>query len=469
MQKQRRRCGYSVLLTFSLTLSFFPTRLPAQTSQRPVPAGPMTLTQVIDYALANYPAVRAAIARIAAAEAGIDLARTAYLPRTDMIAAANRATRNNVVGALFPQPIIPSISGPVLDSATAGSVWGSAGGALFSWEPFDFGFRRANIDVARAIREQANAGAQLTQYQVALTVADAFLKVTGAGQSVLAAQANLDRMQIFERSTNVLVQNQLRPGADESRAQAEVALARTQLIQAQEIEREAQATLAQMMGVAASAIQIDAASVLTLPKETRQPAAVPDKHPIAVIQNSVVDFVRAREKALDRSYFPRFNVQSAWWARGTGAQTNGQFLGGLNGLAPDRSNWAAGFSVTFPLFDFASLRERKRIEAANESAESARYDEIVQQLTGEVERAKARVEGARRVAENTPIQLEAARTAERQVRARYQSGLATVTDVADVQRLLLQAEIEDAVAQLNVWRALLAQTAAAGDITNFGR
>jgi outer membrane protein TolC len=50
-------------------------------------------------------------------------------------------------------------------------------------------------------------------------------------------------------------------------------------------------------------------------------------------------------------------------------------------------------------------------------------------------------------------------------RARYDSGLATIIEVADSQQLLLQAEVGDAVARLGVWRALLSDAAARGDLS----
>jgi outer membrane protein TolC len=53
------------------------------------------------------------------------------------------------------------------------------------------------------------------------------------------------------------------------------------------------------------------------------------------------------------------------------------------------------------------------------------------------------------------------------VRARYQAGLATVVDVADAQRLLTQAEIEDSLARLRVWRALLTLAASQGNLEPF--
>ena len=98
-------------------------RLPAQ----------LTLAQAVENALRNYPAVRVSQEEINQAAAGIRLARTAYLPRVDTVAQANRATRNNVFGLVLPQSVIPSISGPVLGTNGLSNVWGSATGVLVSW------------------------------------------------------------------------------------------------------------------------------------------------------------------------------------------------------------------------------------------------------------------------------------------------------------------------------------------------
>src|SRR5215472_15009177 len=81
-----------------------------QDSVRP-PQTPLTLDQAVDFALANYPAVRASIERALASKQGVGLSRTTYLPRTDLLWQSNRATRNNIFGLLLPQPVIPSLTG----------------------------------------------------------------------------------------------------------------------------------------------------------------------------------------------------------------------------------------------------------------------------------------------------------------------------------------------------------------------
>ena len=46
-------------------------------------------------------------------------------------------------------------------------------------------------------------------------------------------------------------------------------------------------------------------------------------------------------------------------------------------------------------------------------------------------------------------------------------GLANVIEVAEAQRILTQAEIDDALAKLGVWRALLGAAVASGDLQPF--
>jgi outer membrane protein TolC len=138
-----------------------------------------------------------------------------------------------------------------------------------------------------------------------------------------------------------------------------------------------------------------------------------------------------------------------------------------NGLLPQTPNWATGLSVNFPMLDIFSIRSRQRIEASNAAEEKARYDQVIQNLRAQDARAKALIEGASRIAENTPVQLKAAQEAEVRARARYGAQLTNVIEVAEAQRLLAQAEIDDAVARLGVWRALLVVATVQGDLKPF--
>src|SRR5262245_8011188 len=171
---------------------------PSGVGAQPPPTGPLTLNDAIQLAQRNYPAVKERRARAQAAEEGVGVARTAYLPRLDVLWQENRATTNNVFGVLLPQSTIFSMTGPVLGTRSlSDSVWGSAVCALLSWEAVDFGQRKASVETARAQSSLAKNQTALTELDVASAAADAFLTVLAADESVRAARGNVDRLQVF--------------------------------------------------------------------------------------------------------------------------------------------------------------------------------------------------------------------------------------------------------------------------------
>jgi outer membrane protein TolC len=444
--------------------------LTAADRQNEPPPSPLTLGAAVGYAAVHFPEARASLAKVVGARAAVGLARTAYLPRTDLLWQTNRATYNNIAGLLLPQSVIPPLSGPVLTNTSNTTAWGSAGGALCSWQPFDFGLRAANVNVAREAEGGANFQLQLTKLDVSAAAADAFLATVVAQQVRRAAEADVNRRELFAKTVHVLVDNQLRAGVEGSRADAELAAARTQMFRAQEAEENTRIALAQALGIAGQSIQIDPGSLATSlppPLNNKDGGESLSNHPLAELAMSAVDEFRAREHALQRSYFPSFYLQSAVSGRGSGVRPNGAILGGANGLAPDRSNFAVGITATFPVFDFFSLRSRKQIESANEQGVSAEYDKTVQQLTAQLQRARTELATSKKIADNTVVELQSAQMTENQAEARYRAALANVVEVSEAQRLLVQAESDNAIAKVSVWRALLAQAFAEGNLQPF--
>src|SRR5258706_2416121 len=271
----------------------------------------LTLEEAVDFALKNYPAVRASLQRVNAAQAGVGLACTSYLPRADMLWQTIRATDNNITGLLLPQSVIAPITGAVTLSPSNQSAWGSAAGLLFSWEPFDFGYRGAKVDAARALRNRTTAEASLTRLDVAVATVNAYLTVLAAEQTVHAAQADIDRRETFNKAVRVLVDNQLPAGADASRADAELARAKVNLARAQQQEQISKAALADILGIADTSVEVSAGSVLGPPPAGSLQSTALTTHPAAQVEEARVGEANAQIHALDRAYYPKFYFQSA--------------------------------------------------------------------------------------------------------------------------------------------------------------
>ena len=123
-----------------------------------------------------------------------------------------------------------------------------------------------------------------TRYDVSVATADAFLTSIAAQQTAEAARAAVDSWQVLLKSIHALVAAQLRPGADESRVQAELAAAQTQLAQAEQAIDVARSTVAQFVGLDPSEISLNPGkSDSQLPAERPEPPldALPRIHSLS--------------------------------------------------------------------------------------------------------------------------------------------------------------------------------------------
>lgn len=462
---RRFRRHWPAIAAILYVLGAFAGRSNGQTNEANSKA--LTLEDALAYAMQHYPAVRVSLDKVSAARTGVTLARTQYLPQLSGAYQISRATQNQVPGIWLPTPITPTVEGPIGPSS-GDSFWGSQAAALFSWEPLDFGLRSARVEQARSAEDKSRADLALTQLQVATAVGNYFLLAVANHQAVQAAQANVDRWQVFGKATHVLVDNELRPGADASHADAELARAKTRLYQAQQAERVALDTLASLMGEAGTEIQLNSDGLQAVPQTASLRESGVTDHPLAKDQLASVRQIQAQEKALQRSDYPRLFLQGEGFGRGSEVPNNGSIIGNWNGAAPARGNWIAGVTILFPdVFSFRARKAEEQIEKANESSERAHYDQTIQDLTGRVRAARDQLKGAELVAHETPTELTAARQAETQSRTRYQQGLTTIVEVAEAENLLAQAEMDDAIARLNVWRELFGVAYAQGDLQGF--
>jgi outer membrane protein len=445
----------------------FPASAPAAQAVQPQPKV-FTVQEAVSYALANYPAVRAAMASYNAARAGVALARTNYVPFVDGLWEADRETRASVLGVLLPEsPTILTGTQGTVTPGPADPFWLTGMGVLFSWQPFTFGYRRSELRAAHATETRTAAQVTLTHLGVASAVADASLALLASEQRVKASQADVTRRMVFDRSVHALVNANLRPGADASRADAELAVARTSLIQDEQAQQVASAAFAEALGMAGTPVRIEAGPFLETPPESIWPELPLTNHPAAVVAQRNIQEIHSQISVLNHKFYPHITLNGLEQWRGSGEETSGKIIPGLEGLEPTIRNWAVGLSVQMDFSQYFSIRENKKIDVANLRRQEALYDLTMQNLTGQMQQALAALDGARRVAQNTPIELAAARMSESQARARFQAGVGTIVDVAEAQGLLVQAEIDDSLARLSIWRALAELASDQGDLTPF--
>ncbi len=425
-----------------------------------------TLERAVSDALANHPRIRASVAEESAAEARIDEARTARLPDVGLSAQINRSTGNTVPGAFLSTTGFAPIAGLTRGKSLDEGVWQTGASLWATWDVLSLTRQAAAIDVALAGHVEASAATSARRLEIAYRAADVFMVLVEAQEAVRAAQLSVDRANVLATVTKTLVDQSLRPGADSARADAEVASSQTALARAEQARDVRRALLAEAVGNPALAVEASPNGLLgpidgLTARASAAPAPSPS-HPDLVQSNAAVTRATETQRVVSVEYLPRLDLVAAIWARGSG-----YFQSPGSGLVPDTANWAAGATVTWSLLDIPTIRARARTAAATRDVAVARRDEVYLAVAGELATSTSVLRGALKVAAQTPATLAAARIAEQQAAARFKTGLTPVVEVADAERVLAQAEIDDALAKLEVRRALLLLARASGDLGPF--
>lgn len=411
----------------------------------------------------NYPAVAIALQRLRSAERGVDVARAEYAPRIDLLYQANRATVNNITGTLLPQSVVPSLSGPPLSERGA-TAYNSAAGILFSWQPFDFGYRGALVAAAHARAEAADQDVALTRLDVEAATAAAYLNLAAAQRLRNVAEANLQRLSTFRNAVDVLVANKLRAGVEGQIARASEAQAQAVLAQAERDVARHRATLEKLTG------ETWPATVLTIPKvayASDGTGGALEQHPMARRGQSLVQAAERDVAATNSSYAPTVSLIGSASARGGGRIDDDRYVDTTAGLEPDTGNWGVGVQLTFPLGSFFSVRARAAQQSANLEAEKLRYRQALADLEERQRQADATLASARELAQIAPEGLAAARLGLDQQEARFRSGLVSSVEVTAAASQLAQAQAQDAIAQIDLLRALIDQAVAQGNMAPF--
>ncbi len=435
------------------------------------PAKALTLAGAVLYAERNYPKILQLQAQVRAAQKQVSVQKVKeYNPYALMSYQQVVATHNKLTQILFSSPVLPPNPGPGLGTVDMKPQYFSGTGFIFDWAPIDFGLHKARIQESKAGLKLAQANFAVTQLDVAVQAASSFLMTVVMEEQVKAAQANVQRFQDFSRIVHSLTDADLRPAADASLADAQLANSQNDLIRARLQYELAIAEFANSLGLGGQRVSIDPGPIAVIAEPPDLQAMPPafESHPFALQGMASILTHAARKQALDREYYPIFRWLGGMNFRGSSLNIKGkEQSANASGFAPAVANWNVGLVVDFPFMDILRIKAEKKVVLERISAERHSYNLILQNLRTQDVQARARVNAAVELAANMPVQVAASLKASRQAEARYQAGLGTVAQVAQANQVLAESRVKEAVAKVGVWQALLSMAAVHGELKPF--
>jgi outer membrane protein TolC len=429
----RNRAGarlFSLLILLHILLGVLPAQ--AQT--------PLTLKQAVTIALEKNPARKIALADQKVAAAGVKEARAALLPRLTF---SESAMRGNdpvyVFGSRLRQQRFTSADFALnrLNRPTPfGDFTTRLGG---NWNLFD---SFANVLNVRRAQDMQTAAAQ----QLARTDQELVFRVVQAYYGLLLAAKQQDVAEQAMRTADSILEtakNRFQAGlvveADYLSAQVNAAQRQQELIRARNDVALARVQLNNALGVPADSAYEPAA---VLAERALPLSPLPDLEKQALETRPDLKQVKSQQAAQDKgaaaakaSFGPRLNAFASWEA------DNPAFTGGGG------NNWVGGLELQLDLFSGGQKQARLERERAMQDRIAAMRQMAEDGIRLDVRRAYYDTDAARQQVEVARVSQQQAAESLRINQNRYESGLATITD-------LLRVEDAARRSQTDYWQSL---------------
>jgi outer membrane protein TolC len=399
----------------------------------------LTLEEAMRRAQTDTAGARAVASAIAEADARIEGAKSRFWPRLDVTASVQRGNQPVFVfGSLLSQRrfaaanfAIPALNdpNPITNARTAVAI---------EQPILDAGLTALGVRAARLDREIAVANRDAADQDLAFAAAQSFVDVL--------------RLEAAVRATDGAV---AAAEADRERARArrDVGLATPSDVLAVDVHlaemRQRQIAAAGDLAVARMRLAESAGLPLTAPITLVPPAARPAADDTALVPEALTTHPQLRRADAQRqladngrrsaraALLPAVGVQAGW-------EFNGATFGGL------QSSWIIGAEVRLNVF--RGFADKARIAEAGHAylRATAERDRASRRIEVEVRGALAQLAAARARQEAGTASLAQARESQRIIRDRYESGLATVTDVLRAAEATLDAESRATAAEMDV-------------------
>ena len=402
-------------------------------SATPGPARVLTLSDAVEIALKNNPAVGAADAYSDAVRQGIKTAQAGRYPRLDFSYSFTRS--NNpvyVFGTLLTQSQFQAKNfalsflnhPPPLDNFRPQFT--------ANMPLYDAGETSRRVRDARLEAQGAQQGLHRTQQEVVFNAVNAFFNALLARESVRVAQAAVEAATADLARAQTRQEQGLTVPSDVLSAQVQLAQAKEDLIRAQNAVAIGQAGLNVAMGLpedARSEVQGELKEVTfqsgTLAERQKRALATrPDYQQAKIGKERSVNGVAAARA----EFLPKINIFSSW-------EIDSQTFASRAG-----NNWAAGATLNFNIFDGGASRARLAEARARERQAEALQEQMASTVRLQVREAFLNLSAARQRVEASRESASQAQESLRILQNRYETGLATITDLLRAETMRTSAE-----------------------------
>jgi outer membrane protein TolC len=400
----------------------------------------LTLEDAMHRARGNTADARAIASTIDEAEARVRQAQSRFWPRVDLTETVQRGNQPVFVfSSLLSQRRFSAANFAIPALNHPDAVTNTRTGIVVEQQIFDSGLTLLAVEAAKLERDMATSSQNGASRDLAFRAAQAFVRVLQLEAAVRATDAAVAAAD-----------------SDQQRASArrETGLVTEADVLAVEVHRAdvRQRQIATAGDLAVARIQL--ADAVGLPLTTAVMAVRPSSRPVladgdSLVREALTIHPQRRQAELRQRLAEnvRRSARAAWLPT-VAAQAGWEFNGAT--LGTQQSSWVVGAEVRLNLFNGFGDDARMSEAAHALTRAAAERERIERSIEVEVRAALAQLMAARAREDAGRAALAQARESQRIIRDRYETGLASVTDVLRAAEATLAAESRATTAEMDV-------------------
>jgi outer membrane protein len=387
----------------------------------------LNLQEVVSLALCNNPQTHVVWANSLAQAAQVGVSKAAYLPTVNLNAADNHT------------------------SGTAPGVSQRSIGVTFSYLLYDFGSRSANLENSRQLLAAANATQDSTVQSVFLAAVQDYYQVQATSAALNSAlESEHAAKESFDAAEARYNAGSATP-ADKLQAQTAYSQATLNRITADGSQRNAQGTLANMLGLDANH---------EVPLTPANTVAIPDNFEGDI--SALIEQARQhRPDLLAAAAQVKAAQAGADAARAAGRPTISLSASSTqyNYSGINSHGSLVGINLSVPIFSGYATTYHVRSAEAQFDAKNAQFQQVRLQVALDVWTAYQNLTTATQSLRTSADLLDSAQQSARVALGRYKAGVGSILDVLNAQSALASARLQriQSTFNWNISRATLAQ------------
>lgn len=376
-----------------------------------------------------------------------------YKPQVQAQFQQSLSSVNGTSGAFLPLPGIMNISGPQVNEGSS-STFNHFISASMNWDLINFGRK----DLDKDISSSKIAYSKLNQHKFALEIQK---KLANRYIEFLYLQIldkwyvrHTERYATILEITKGLAKAGIVPGADSLLANSSL--------------KNVQSSLSHVQGKLDASIFLikELSNVNSLPIQEvyskpfleilKFQDAVQSDHPILQMKKQQQQSLELLGKKQDREIFPRIMLLGGLANRSSGITSNGYVNSGYTDLYQEfANNYFIGVGVTWNLQEVFQSKSNKRKYDLLRQNNLLEQGLVQNEIKTSLDQLNAEITAAYVGIDQSNISRTQAEEAFQLYKTRYEGGLISLSELLQVQEILLQSEKQNLVSYLNYWSLMV--------------